>query len=208
MSAQLSKTDLKAIEAKIADVEKHTAGEIVVHVVKRSDDYTAVRLGWSIALAAVAVEIFSYAFDDLIYGWTLEMAAGFAFLLWLVLGLPALLRRVIPMQFTAEAVHKRAKLAFLENRVYQTRDASGVLIMVSLFERRVEILADEGIHARVGVEGWTKHVRRIIDGMKTGQPAEGIIETIGLIGEDLKSDVPIKPDDENELSNEVIISDR
>ena len=206
MTSQLSPNDLKAIEAKIAEVENHTAAEIVVHVVGRSDAYAEVRLGWAVVMAALTAKVVSFQFPGTFDEWSLELAAGLALLFWLILGAGALLRGLVPQGLKRGRVHRRAQAAFIENRVHRTRDASGVLIMLSLFEHRVEILADEGIHARIGVDGWKKHLGRIIDGMRKGQPSDGIIETIGIIGEELKTEVPIKPDDENELSNEVVVS--
>lgn len=208
MGTSLSPADLEAIEAKISEVEKTTAGEIVVHVAARSDDYPAVRLAWAGVLATVAAEVLSYEFAAVFQPWTLELAVGIALLLWLVLGWSAILRWLIPTAQKQACVHRRALAAFVENRVHRTRDASGVLILVSMLERRVELLADEGIHARVGVEGWTAHVDRIIDGIRSGRPAAGIVDTIGRIGEELTAGIPPRPDDENELSNQVIVTSR
>ena len=44
--------------------------------------------------------------------------------------------------------------------------------------------------------------------MKKGEPAQGIVECIDRIGKELTDMVPIRPDDENELSNEVVVSPR
>ena len=207
MASQLSAQDLKAIEAKIEEVERHTAGEIVVHVVGRSDDYNGVRIGWAVVLAALTAKVVSYEVGGFFQEWAIELAAGAALVIWLVLGIvPALLRWLIPPLLKQMRVHRRAMMAFVENGVHKTKDASGVLILVSMFEHRVEILADAGIHAKVGVDGWRQHIGRIIDGMKKGAPATGIVETIGLIGEELKTEVPVQADDENELSNEVVVS--
>ena len=206
MTTALSKNDLKAIEAKIAEVEQSTAGEIVVHVVGRSDSYATSRLAWSVAIGAVAAKVLSFELGGVVAAMSLELAVGMTVLFWLLLSIPALLRPLVSSAAKQATVHRRAAAAFIDNRVHRTRDASGVLILLSLFERRVEILADEGIHAKVGVDGWQSHVKLIVEGMKTGSPAAGIIACIDLIGKELTDMVPIKPDDENELSNEVVIS--
>ena len=205
MSTQFSSDDLKAIEKKIAEVEKYTAGEIVVHVVSRCDGYGEFRLGWAFLLGILLAKGLTFEVP-LLGPWALEVAVGASVVLWFVLGVPTLLRWMVPAAAKQAQVHRRAQVAFVENRVHRTRDASGVLILVSLFERRVEILADEGIHARVGVDGWKAHVGRIIDGVRRGEPSAGIVQTIGLIGDELKDGVPVRPDDENELSNEVVMT--
>ena len=48
----------------------------------------------------------------------------------------------------------RALEVFARLRVWATGDNAGVLIYVLLAERRVEIVADRGIHARVGDTAW------------------------------------------------------
>lgn len=208
MGTRITRADIKAIETKIAEVERSTAGEIVVHVVEKSDAYPAVRLGWSVLLAAVTSEVLSYEFPEVFQSWSLEIAVGAGLLFWLLFGLSPILRWLVPASSKQVQVHRRALAAFVENRVHRTRDASGVLILVSLFERRVEILADEGIHARIGVEGWNTYIRRIIKDIKAGRPAAGIVTTIEQIGKELSVGVPPRPDDINELSNEVIMTTR
>lgn len=205
MVAQLTPEDLKTVEAKIAEIEKHTSGEIVVHVVARSDDYGGARLAWSVVVAALVAELAAFQLA-MLDAWALEIAAALTVLFWFLLGVPVLLRGLVPNQSKHNRVHRRALAAFIENGVHRTRDASGVLILLSMFERRVEILADAGIHARVGTDGWRSHVGRIVAGMKSGKPVDGLCETIGLIGEELKAGMPIREDDENELSNEVVVT--
>jgi len=50
-------------------------------------------------------------------------------------------------------VHARAVEQFA-HRLHNTDGATGVLIFASLAERRVEIIADEDIHAKVGDPVW------------------------------------------------------
>ena len=208
MGQVFSQEDLKAIEKKIGEVETHTAGEIVVHVVERSDDYATPRLAWAVILGAVIAKVVSFELGGIVAELSLELAAGISFVLWLVFGIPAILQWLVPAGLKQARVHQRSQVGFIENRVFRTRDSSGVLILVSLFERRVEILADEGIHKRVGIEGWRDHVQRIIKGLREGRPAQGVVETIGLIGDELKLMMPPREDDEDELSNEVVITSR
>ncbi len=48
-----------------------------------------------------------------------------------------------------EAVHIFALASFSEHGLHYTREHTGILILVSLLEHRVEVLADRGINAKV-----------------------------------------------------------
>lgn len=86
----------------------------------------------------------------------------------------------------------------------KTRDKTGVLILVVLSGRNVEILGDKGINDRVPEGYWTGVVKTIVDGFKNNKGAEGICKAVVEVGNLLKDNFPRKPDDTNEISNEVI----
>jgi len=46
-------------------------------------------------------------------------------------------------------------------RVWDTEDNNGVLIYLLLADRRFEVVADRGIHRRVGNEGWEAIARQM-----------------------------------------------
>ncbi len=56
--------------------------------------------------------------------------------------------------FSGQSAHDRALEHFTRLRVWDTEDNAGVLIYVLLADRRVEIVADRGIQARVGDTAW------------------------------------------------------
>jgi len=62
----------------------------------------------------------------------------------------------LPLQALAagRTAHERALAHFGRLRVWDTDDKAGVLIYLLLADRRVEIVADSGIHARVGDTAW------------------------------------------------------
>ena len=202
-----SKADREAVAERIAAIENETAGEIVVHVVDQSDDYAFWRLLFAAGAAVVLAEAASFLSPDLAH-YGLELAVGLGLVLWWLLGRPAVLGRVLPRPALARAVHRRAQVAFMEDGVYRTRDASGVLIFLSRMEHRVEILADAGIHARVGTDGWSRHVNTIVSGIRAGRSADALHEALTTIGDELKAGFPPRPDDENELADHVIVTRR
>ena len=67
---------------------------------------------------------------------------------------PPLLRLLIhPTEIDTE-VTECAKVAFLDHNLYRTREGTGILILICLFEHRVQVLADYGIHHAVPPATW------------------------------------------------------
>jgi putative membrane protein len=93
--------------------------------------------------------------------------------------------------------------------VYSTRDRTGILIFLSLLERRVIVLCDEGIKAKVKQEAWDSIVATIVDGIKAGRPSEGLLKAIAACGSLLESEnVTKRPDDTSELSDSIHIHEK
>ena len=206
MKEILTAEECKKISDKIGEVEKTTAGELKVHVVGRSDSYLSLRLVASTVVGIAGGKILSLTSPMLEY-YALELAVIVGLLAWVSFRLASIRRFIIPKSFQRRSVHHRAKLSFLDNGVYKTRDASGILIFISVFERRVEILADQGIHNRVGVDGWQKYLSQIIEGIRDKKAGDRIVDTLGAIGQELAAAFPPRPDDENELTDAVVITD-
>ncbi|MBI5484250.1 MAG: TPM domain-containing protein [Deltaproteobacteria bacterium] len=106
------------------------------------------------------------------------------------------------------ALRRRAEREFAKLGIHNTRDRTGVLIMVSIEERMVQVLAGSGINSVVPENTWPSMVRCIVEGIKSGDPAGGISAAVAGIGKVLSEHFPVKPDDTNELSNEVVFKGR
>jgi putative membrane protein len=87
----------------------------------------------------------------------------------------------------------------MRNGVANTHDRTGVLIYVSLRERRVQIIADTAIHAKVGTAFWDAEVKKIAEGIRAGRAAEGLASAILSIGERLAVHFPKHEGSQNEL---------
>jgi putative membrane protein len=106
-----------------------------------------------------------------------------------------------------KSVRAAAEKAFFTHGLQNTVDKTGVLIFLSVEERKIEILGDEGINAKIEQSTWDSFVEKLAIKIREGQPAQGICDLIAEIGVILTQYFPIQPDDENELSNDVIIED-
>lgn len=189
----------------IREVEASTAGEIVLHVVGRSDSYAGVRGFAAVALGLGLAKVLAFEVS-LLADWSVEVAGATILLAYLVTGWPLVLRRVVPVGVLHRAVHRRALRAFAEDGVHITREATGVLILMSEAERRVEILADAGIHAQVGTSGWERHVAALVASIRERRAGAGAVDVIRAIGQELETAVPPRSDNPDELDNEVIVS--
>jgi uncharacterized membrane protein len=72
----------------------------------------------------------------------------------------------------------RARQVFAQLRVWDTEHNSGVLFYVLMAERRIEIVADRGIAARVQPDEWDAISRRMLDCYARGQWREGSLDGI------------------------------
>jgi putative membrane protein len=204
-----SPADHAAIEAAVREVEARSAGEIVPYAVERSDRYT--RALWSAATlgaltAALAAALVWWAGD--VWGgpvalWIALPPATGAALGWLAtLAFPALRRALASADVLAERVHQRATQAFVEEEVFRTRDRTGILIFVSLFERRVVVLADRGLDGRVAPREWEDVVAGIVAGIRRGTPGPALAEGIRRCAS-LAAQLPPRPDDRDELPGQL-----
>ncbi len=210
----LSKQDREKINSAVKEAEKHTSGEIVPMIVSRSYHYPMSDVIGGIAFAFPLSLILTY----FIGGW---LWIG-DFNLWLFLGLIAILftvfhqiirhsrglkRLFISEREIDEEVEEAAITSFFREGLYRTRDETGILILISVFERKVWMLADRGINEKVKEGQWDEIVSMIIEGIKNNNQADAICKAVDEIGRILREHFPIKADDTNELKNLIVEGD-
>ncbi|MCK9245273.1 MAG: TPM domain-containing protein, partial [Candidatus Marinimicrobia bacterium] len=76
---------------------------------------------------------------------------------------------------------------------------------ILLDEHKFQVLADEGINAKVEKKVWDEIANQMAEKFKNGEYLTGVVTTVMRIGEILAGWFPRKSDDTNELSNEVHI---
>jgi uncharacterized membrane protein len=104
-------------------------------------------------------------------------------------------------------IRDQAVREFQKEGLSQTRDKTGVLILIVVEEKRLYILADEGINSKVNQKYWDDHAIGLQFHFKIGAFARGICGVIVSIGMDLAKHFPRKEDDVDELPNEVIVGE-
>jgi len=100
----------------------------------------------------------------------------------------------------------QAMIDFEEYGLANTRDKTGVLILVVLQSKKVEVLADKGINDQVPKGYWNDVVNLILYGFRKDNPCSGICLAVENVGQMLAEKFPRKPDDTNELADEPVIA--
>jgi len=128
-----------------------------------------------------------------------------ALALMLLFSLPGLRWALIPESVKRARAHEAAQHEFLAHGLTRTRHRSGVLIYVARAEHYAEVLADTGIAERVDEDAWKHIVAALIEAIKSGQPAQGLMKAVSDIGAILAVHAPARFDDTDELPNKVIV---
>ena len=113
------------------------------------------------------------------------------------LDLPHLLRGVTARQ--------RAVEAFSQLRVWDTEHNSGVLIYVQLADRQVEILADRGIHKKVGSETWQRICTAMEQAFRAGNFEAGAVAGVAAVGRVLAEHFPAQGENPDELPDAPVV---
>lgn len=210
MNYSLSETYFTAeekakIEEAIRETELTSTGEVVAVIVGRSDHYPEAAVmgagffASSVALAAVKLFLAS----SLWYFILLQILLFFPFR-YLFEGSPFVKALFIGAGTRRERVRERALQAFYERELHNTRHRTGVLFFLSVYERTVWILADEGIYEKIHQDTLERFAHAVSRGMKEGRGCDALCTAIREAGNLLAEHFPSKPGDVNELPNRLI----
>lgn len=90
-----------------------------------------------------------------------------------------------------QTANERAVELFSQLRVWDTADNNGVLIYLLLADRDVEIVADRGIHQRVGAAGWEQVCQSMESQLRSGDLSGGVLSGIRAVGAYLAAHFPL-----------------
>ncbi len=200
-----SAEDKSRITAAIHAAEKSTSGEFVAVVARASDHYVFTPLLWSAILALLFPgttlflglslrPVHIYQIQLLIF---LVLAALFLFV-------PGLHLRLVPTRVKHTRASRLAKAQFYLQGVQLTAHHSGVLLFVSLAEHYVEIVADKGIHERLGEAHWQGIIEQFVAQVRQGRVVDGFVEAISACGAAMAKHYPPDPHEADQLSDGLI----
>jgi len=98
---------------------------------------------------------------------------------------------------------ERARQVFATLGMHRTAHRSGVLVYLAIEDRKLAIVGDEGIHARVGDDYWNGVRDRMVERLRAGAVRGAVIGAISEVGTSLARFFPRGPDDVDELSDDL-----
>ena len=212
-----------SVGAAVSAVEQHTAGEVVTIVTEQSDDYAEIALLWSALVAFLALAVLALfpdfylgIYDRITGGWVQQwhprgvfaVALVVAVLkfagMWLLQLWRPLRLFLVPGPIKHERVRARSIMCFKVGAERRTHGRTGILIYLSMAERRAEIVADEAIAAKVAPEVWGDAMAAMLAHIREGNVADGMIAAIDKVGVVLAEHFPLAEGDTNELPDRLI----
>lgn len=100
-----------------------------------------------------------------------------------------------------------AEWHFYAEGLDKTREHTGVLVLLILKQRKIEIIADTGISEKTSDDVWGSIVHDLSLSFQNGNFTSGLVATVSQVGAILAEHFPIKPGDVDELSDEVILEE-
>jgi uncharacterized membrane protein len=97
----------------------------------------------------------------------------------------------------------RARDVFVALKMHETALRNGVLIYLAVEERRLAIVGDEAIHARVAAGYWDAVRDRMVERLRAGAARDAVVQAVHDVGAVLAREFPRRPDDIDELPDDV-----
>lgn len=97
----------------------------------------------------------------------------------------------------------RAAWLFKKLNMDRTAERNGVLFYLAVSDRKFAIIGDAGINAKVPGGFWNEISEVLTKNFKEGKFTEGLSIGIVMAGNQLKTHFPHRPDDVNELPDEI-----
>lgn len=193
----------REVQQAIARIEAGSSAEVMVAVRASSGRYTDADciLGFVVAFigllvflfhpAPIRIEIFALEFP-LLYGLGMALSA------WA----PPVRRLLASRERLESSVATAARAAFVELGVSRTRNRTGILVFVSIFERKVVVVADVGVDREQLGEPVAK-----LESVLSSAPELGkLVAALDGLAAPLARVLPRASDDENELPDVVSAS--
>jgi putative membrane protein len=211
MKPVLSENDKDLLEKTIARAEEQLRSQIVLATVKRSDNY--VEIPWKAFALGVSVSGLLALTGNLLFpGWIQGMAVLIAVVIMLATGaamalltilLPVVARLFLNDSRAETETRQYAESLFLSRQLFLTKHRTGILLLISLFEKKVVIIPDKGISNHVS----NADIQRIITLMKAPLERNELRQSMEIAVDELTRIIePLTANDTtgDELPNRII----
>lgn len=193
----------EAAKQAVSELESQTSAEIVVAARPVSGHYRHVDFAVGSVAALVVLVVFLYHPEPFEFTYLpLELAGSWVLGTLLSLSFPPLGRALVSKKLAHASVELAASAAFTDCRVHGTRSRTGILVLISAFERKVTVRADLGVPVGELGEAWSAWQAKLEASVRANQPAR-FLEALKEIGPALGALLPRAADDVNELADDV-----
>ncbi|MDA8100360.1 MAG: TPM domain-containing protein [Nitrospiraceae bacterium] len=211
MIKHLTEQERQLLDKRVAEAEQRTGCQVVLAVIARSDVYA--EIPWkAFALGAAAAGLAVFVWDVLQPVWitwatvliavTTIMAAGAACALASI-HLSAVARFFLDRNRAEVEVLQYAQSLFLSRELFATSGRTGILLLVSLFERRVALLPDKGVEKRLNSEAQQAIITEMSGPLAEGRVAAAMDRGLMGLEKALAGTAPKTPG-KDELPNQIV----
>jgi putative membrane protein len=152
-------------------------------VVRRSSPtgHVAMTIAFMLLFAIYFIRFYAPSSPDLAWvPWyypVLESLFAIA-LAWALAQWPWMQRLFVPARDQREGVERRARLEFYKHHIEENPGGEGILLFVSLMERRCLVLAGRRLGERLPPLVWHEANKHLLEGAKKGRLGEGYLRAI------------------------------
>ena len=202
-----------AVKRRVAALENTTGVEVVVAVIARADSYPeipwkAFALGASIVSLVAAVSALlepSWEAFKAVAETVVATLAGGAAAALVTIWVAPFARLFLPRARREGEVLQYAQAMFLESGLSRTVRRNGILLLVSLFERQVVVVADYGVREKIGGGGLDPVVSSVTARLAQGALRNALLDGLAQLEETLLArGFRPQPGDTNELPDAVV----
>jgi putative membrane protein len=207
-AADFFRPDARAKVAQaVKEIERGTSAEVVVSVRKTYGHYRHVDVyaGMGLALAMLLFLLFDpreYALEWI----PLNVIVAFVLGAALTAGVTTLRRALTSRSLLRENVRRAARAAFYDLGILRTTGRTGILVYVSIFELRVEVVPDIAVKPEAIGPEWLRATQALERAVRQGFDFEAFIEALRSLAAPLARALPIQADDVNELPDEPVMA--
>ena len=203
--SKLNKTDFREkITKTIEEIEKASHVEIVGVIYPQCGQYLDGSMIWGLILALTSFTFLMFypmVFGDYLL-YTTPIVAYFVGVMISTL-IPPVHRLMIAKKRMFKMIELKARAVFQKAQLHQTKERIGILLLFSEFEKKVFVLPDVGVSARVPEEELSSLIKDLNQAIRSSDVSEQVCNVLKSRTEMLAKYIPQVPDDINELPNTI-----
>ena len=188
----------------IEEIENNSLIEVVTIVRPRSESYRDVPIWWGMIFTFFTFTILMFI-PYVLGDYTFYAAVIFSFFVGLILSwsFVTMQKPLISKERMNKSVEIMARAIFQKGGIRNTNTKIGTLIYVSVFEKQVYIIADDGAETNVPEEEWSKIKENFNAIFKANNPADALINVLNTCKPIFSEYIPPIENDINELPDDL-----